>query len=104
MAPRISDSDTAPDSGASASDAANRIYSISSPGLGADFRFIRFIAFGRGADSDESTESKVLALGEGGATLDSSDSLDSFDALDSEAPERPGGGTGSEVQGALSIH
>ena len=58
--------------------------------LGADFRFITCVRFGPGADSDESTESKVLALG---PTLDSLDSLDSFDALDAEAPEGRGGGT-----------
>ena len=62
---------------------------MSSPGLGADFRCIRCISCGPGADSDEFTESKVLALG---PTLDSCDSLDSFDALDAEAPEGRGGG------------
>ena len=50
---------------------------------------MRCISFGPGADADESTESKVLALG---PTLDSLDSLDSFDTLDAEAPEGPGGG------------
>ena len=47
------------------------------------------LACGPGADSDDATESKVLALG---PTLDSLDSLDAFDALDAEAPEGPGGG------------
>ena len=57
---------------------------LKSPGLGAHFRCITFISFGPGADSDGSTESKVLALG---PTLDSSNSFDAFDALDAEAPE-----------------
>ena len=46
------------------------------------------MSFGPGADSDESTESKVLAFS---PTLDSLASLDSFDALDAEAPQGPGG-------------
>ena len=71
------------------SDESNGSNSSQSPGLGPDFRCIRFIRCGPGADSAESTESKVLALG---PTLDSLDSLDAFDALDAEAPEGRGGG------------
>ena len=60
------------------------------------------MSFGPGADCDESTESKVLALG---PTLDSLESLDACDALDAEAPEgRGGGGPGSNVLGAQLIH
>ena len=58
----------------------------------------RCIRFGPGADVDESTGSKVLAVG---PTLDSLDSLYAFDALDSEAPEGPGGEPGSKVLGAM---
>ena len=80
--------DTIPDAGASDSDEANGSNAAQVLALGADFRFMRCISFGPGADADESTESKVLALG---PTLDSLDSLDAFDALDAEAPEGPGG-------------
>ena len=52
------------------------------------FDSFRCIKLGPGADVDESTGSKVLAVG---PTLDSLDSLYAFDALDSEAPEGPGG-------------
>ena len=45
---------------------------------------MRFMSCGPGADSAESTESKVLALG---PTLDALAALDAFDALDAEAPE-----------------
>ena len=72
-----------PVSRASESDESNGSKCISSLGLGADFRWIRFISCGPGADSDESTESKILAWG---PTLDSLDSLDACDALDAEAP------------------
>ena len=54
--------------------------------------------FGPAADSDESTESKVLALG---PSLDSLDSLDAFDALDAEAPQGPGGDLDLMPSGAL---
>ena len=42
------------------------------------------MSFGPGADSDESTESKVLAVG---PTLDALASFAALDALDAEAPE-----------------
>ena len=88
VAPRTFDPDTTPDSPASDSDEPNGSNASQSPGLGAHFRCITFISFGPGADSAESTESKVLALG---PTSDSLDSLDAFDALDAEAPQGPGG-------------
>ena len=52
------------------------------------FDSFRCIKLGPGADVDESTGSKVLAVG---PNLDSLDSLCACDALDSEAPEGPGG-------------
>ena len=51
---------------------------------------------GPGADSAESTESKVLALG---PTLDALAAFDAFDALDAEAPEGAWGEPGSNVMG-----
>ena len=48
------------------------------------------MSFGPGADSDESTESKILALG---PTFDALDSLDAFEALDAEATEGAEAGT-----------
>ena len=62
---------------------------------------MRFISCGPGADSGESTESKVMALG---PTLDALASCDAFDALDAEAPEGAWGEPGSNVLGALSLH
>ena len=62
------------------------------------FDSFRCIKLGPGADVDESTGSKVLAVG---PTLDSLDALYAFDALDSEAPEGPEGEPGSKVLGAL---
>ena len=62
------------------------------------------MSFGPGADCDESTESKVLALG---PTLDSLDSLESFDAPDAESPEgRGGGGWGLDLMswGHCAMH
>ena len=60
---------------------------LKSPGLGGgDFRFIRSISCGPGSESNESNESKVLALG---PTLESFASVYAFDS--SEAPEGPGG-------------
>ena len=90
-----------PVSRASESDESNGSKCISSLGLGANFRFISCIRCGPRADSDESTEPQVLALG---PTLDSLNSLGAFDALDAEALEGRGGGPGSNVLGALSIH
>ena len=59
---------------------------LKSPGLGGgDFRFIRSIRCGPGSESNESNESKVLALG---PTLESFASVYAFD---SEVPEEPGG-------------
>ena len=65
---------------------------------GATLDSCRCIRFGPGTGVDESTGSKVLALG---PTLESLDSRYAFDALDSEAPEGPGGEPGSKVLGAL---
>ena len=76
--------DTIPDAGASDSDEANGSNASQVLALGADFRFMRCISFGPGADSDESTESKVLAVG---PTLDALASFAALDALDAEAPE-----------------
>ena len=57
--------------------------------MGATLDSCRCIRFGPGTGVDESTGSKVLALG---PTLDSLDSLYAFDALDSEAPDGAWGG------------
>ena len=62
---------------------------------------MRCISCGPGADSAESTESKIMALGR---TLDAVASFDAVDALDAEAPEGAWGEPGSNVLGALSIH
>ena len=51
---------------------------------------MRCISCGPGADSGESTESKVPALG---PTLDALAAFDAFDALDAEAPEGAWGGS-----------
>ena len=90
VAPRTLDSNTTPESGASAAHEYNGSNAISSPGLGADFRCIRCIGWGPAADPGESTDSKVLALG---PTLNALAPLYGFDALDSEAPEGPVAGT-----------
>ena len=52
---------------------------------GGDFRFIKSIRCGPGSESNESHDSKVLALG---PTLESLAPVYAFDA---EAPEGPGG-------------
>ena len=82
--------DTIPDAGASDSDEANGSNASQVLALGADFRFMRCISFGPGADADESSESQVLASG---PTLDSLASFDAFAAVDAGAPEGAWGGT-----------
>ena len=63
---------------------------------------MRFISCGPGADSGESTESKVMALG---PTLDALASFDAFDALRCGGPGQGAwGGPRSNVLGPLSIH
>ena len=62
VAPRTFDSDTTPDSGASASHASNGSNASQVLALGADFKFVRsmcLIRFGPGSESNESNESKV---------------------------------------------
>ena len=76
-----------PDSGAAAAHDSKWIECISSLGLGADFRWIRFISFGPGADSDASTEYKVLGL------EPALDSLDAFACTRFRGPGGPWGGT-----------
>ena len=90
VAPRTFDSDTTPDSGASASDESNRSNASQVLALGPTLDACDAFASGQALTLMHLLNLKSWALG---PTLDSFDALDSFAALYSEAPEEDWGGT-----------
>ena len=90
VAPRTFDSDTTPDSGASASDESNRSNASQVLALGPTLDACDAFASGQALTLMHLLNLKSWALG---PTLDSLDSLDSFAAVDSEAPDGFFGGT-----------